>query len=88
MKIVEVIVRKLLADFVPDIDKINPSDNVYHDLSLSENDMNIIRQRLQLIFNVIIPQDLFLSQSTYMQLCTFINDVYKQGANIENIKCN
>lgn len=83
MKIVEVIVRKLLADFVEDVAKVNVSDDLNRDLNLSENDMNTIRQRIQLIFNVIIPQDIFLVQTTYGEMCEFIYSVYKQSAGDE-----
>lgn len=88
MKMVDVIVKKLLTDFITDTEKINTSDNIYKDLNLSLDDMDIIRQRLQLVFSVIIPQDIFLSQDTYGELCSFVHSVYQQNESIEMFRKN
>jgi hypothetical protein len=49
------------------------------DLNISKDDMNTIRQRLQLIFNVIIYQNNFLYRYTYSHICSFLYTIYKQG---------
>ncbi len=41
MKIVDVIVKKLLNGFIADTEKINSSDNIYKDLNLSLDDMDV-----------------------------------------------
>ena len=85
MKIVEVIIKRLLADFVKDVDSIKDSDSMYLDLELTENDMDTIRERLQLIFNIMIPQDIFLSQATYSEVCSLVYSIYNQGERMSKV---
>ncbi len=87
MKLIEVIVGRVFSDFV-NKQELQKEANLYLDLKLSEADIELIRKRIESIFNVRIPSDFFINKSTYGEILDFVHEIYIKTAKLTKVSIN
>jgi len=78
MKVVDVILKRVLSDWVSDSVQINPETDLRSDLNIGSSDLEIIRQRVELIFDIRIPKETFKRTKTYNELCEYVLSIFNQ----------
>ncbi len=78
MKVIDVIIKRIISDLLPESIELKPARSLKENLNLTAEDLDLIRQRMQLIFDIKIPEDLFTSNSTYEELDEFVLPVFNE----------
>ncbi|PLX11558.1 MAG: hypothetical protein C0597_14865 [Marinilabiliales bacterium] len=78
MKVIEAIVKSIIGDLVPDSVGIYYNTDLKIDLNLSTEELELIRERIQVIFDLHISKELFVSTITYGELCESVLTVYNR----------
>lgn len=85
MKVIDVIIKRIISDLLPESIELEPTTSLKEDLNLTDEDLDLIRQRMQLIFDIKIPEDSFASNSTYEELCEFVLSVFNEHEVLKKI---
>jgi acyl carrier protein len=88
MKLIELIVKRIFTDFVKNAEKLRNEANLYTDLNLSRDNVKNIRNRIEQIFSVRIPEDSFMKKSTYGGIVDFVQILYIQAIKLTEARLN
>ncbi len=85
MKVIDVIIRRIISDLDTELIDLKPSTNLREELKLTNEDLDLIRFRIQLIFDIKISEDSFVTISTYEELCEFVLSVFNEHEELKRI---
>ena len=88
MKVIDVIVKRVLSDFVKNEDQLIDEAKLYSDLNLSPDDLRIVRKRIETVFSLRIPEDVFMNKSTFGEIKEFVKLLYSQVLEQSNVSLN
>lgn len=88
MRLIESIVKRIFSEFVRNTDYLTKETNLYTDLNLNADHVKSIRQRIEQIFSVRIPEELFMNKTTYGGILDFVQAIYVQAAKLSKASLN